>query len=39
MEGGFEAKIGLFYSVTAVIVSMYVRQMCVNETCVVCLCV
>jgi len=31
-EGGFEAKIGPFYSVMAVIVCMYIRQMCVNET-------
>jgi len=41
--GGFEAKIRLFYSVTAVIIPMYIRQMCVNETdvCVIvcaCLC-
>jgi len=30
--GGFEAKMGMFYSVTAVIICMSIRQMCVNET-------
>jgi len=39
-----EAKIGLFYRVTAVIVCIYIRQMCINETYVrvivcACLCV
>jgi len=33
-EEEFEAKLGLFYSMTAVIVCMYIRQMCLNETCV-----
>jgi len=40
-EGGgeFESKIGLFYSVTSIIVYVYIGQMCVNESYVCDLCV